>query len=800
VAKTDILIVLKDKASAGIKRLGGVVKNTAFNVTSLSNAGAVALGAMTALGAGLAGTIKAASDVAEAASKFNVVFADTAGLVTVKLGEFANQTGQNINMLKEYAAALGDTFKPLGFSEKGAAELSVQLVQLATDLSSFNNIPFAETLERIQSGVVGNVENFRSFGVVVNESVINAELAAQGWDKLTGAQLEQAKAQARVNLLIKGTTDAQGDAIRTAGEFANQTRALGNDLTKLAEDVGAKWLPLATEVIGGTREAIEQLSPSVIELSGSVAHLAESLGVAGESGKSFAQSLSESITGLAGSTEALAGTIDNFNILRDILRETSKETDKTTESVKRNIGVVDALQDMTVASWVSLIKLVKGEEEVADATKTVTKRIADANAQLRMQEEAVSADTILLRKYTTEIDNASEALSGFNVEVEAARLTGLAEVFGVKPEQLDPISKARKLSDFFADVEDKKEAAKEAEEAGREAAKAYQSGLEEQFQEVRGLTSQVLGEAFGVLGDLGLEFLNEDTGRAVAEDARRLAAIAAGDFSGEAAKLLEQSNPELFRRVMAAEDPALVAQGILQDFNRGIDEFGLIDREVAKERIRRLFLGGQAQDQLIQELTSEVAQELGVGVTQVQAAIAGEFGQAATGIGAGLPGEQEIEQAKNIKTEIDKIGEAGIETGTLLSEGFMEPIEFIEGLNIKLMESLAILESIQVASLQSTENITGMGSALGLPTTATAPGPQMANGGSFVVPPQFTNDSMSINVNAGELVNVQTPSQMSSGQTINLVVDGQVLASVVSQHQGQQLAQSQVQGNNVPFI
>ena len=57
-------------------------------------------------------------------------------------------------------------------------------------------------------------------------------------------------------------------------------------------------------------------------------------------------------------------------------------------------------------------------------------------------------------------------------------------------------------------------------------------------------------EGFGVLSDLNLSFLDENTGRAVAEDARRLAAIAAGDFTGEAAKLLEQSNPELFKHVM----------------------------------------------------------------------------------------------------------------------------------------------------------------------------------------------------------------------------------------------------------
>ncbi len=216
---------------------------------------------------------------------------------------------------------------------------------------------------------------------------------------------------------------------------------------------------------------------------------------------------------------------------------------------------------------------------------------------------------------------------------QAARMTGLAAQFGVEAAQVDPISQRQMLTDFFAVREEGEEDVADAairaqERAVSEAAQLWNSN--------KGVIASVLSEGFSVLDDLTLPFLSQDTGRDIGENARRLAAVAMGDFSGEAAKLLEQEKPELFAKLMASGDPAAMAQDILKDFQSGVDQFGLIDEATALERARKIIFGNISKEEMAARLTEQLTGE-GFGQKQISAAL-GEAGFAAGGNEAAIEG------------------------------------------------------------------------------------------------------------------------------------------------------------------
>jgi len=192
-------------------------------------------------------SIQLASDVEEMQAKFDIVFKTVGEEVTAELDKFGDAAGRSKFELMGMAATLGDTLKPMGFTEEAAGNMSVELTKLAADLGSFNNMEMDEALQRLQGTLIGSHENALAFGVIINENTLKAELAANGWDTLTGAQLEQAKVQARVNLLMAGTTDAQGDAIRTADSYANKQRALAAVTEELQVTLGTMLLPALTD-------------------------------------------------------------------------------------------------------------------------------------------------------------------------------------------------------------------------------------------------------------------------------------------------------------------------------------------------------------------------------------------------------------------------------------------------------------------------------------------------------------------------------------------------------------------------
>ena len=126
-------------------------------------------------------------------------------------------------------------------------------------------MPMDEAMRRLQGTLIGSHENALAFGVVINENTLKAELAAQGWDKLTGAELEAAKVQARINLLMKGTTDAQGDAARTSGGWANQMRKVTSSISEAATEMGLKLLPVFEPVIQKISDLASQYLPILID-------------------------------------------------------------------------------------------------------------------------------------------------------------------------------------------------------------------------------------------------------------------------------------------------------------------------------------------------------------------------------------------------------------------------------------------------------------------------------------------------------------------------------------------------------
>src|SRR3990167_9342979 len=127
------------------------------------------------------------------------------------LEEFGAAVNRSRYDLQEMSATVQDTFVPLGFSRDVAADMSVTLTKLATDVASFNNSLDVDVMRDFQSAIVGNHETVRKYGIVISEATIKQELAKMGAEGLTGAALEQAKVQARLNLILAGTSDAKSE-------------------------------------------------------------------------------------------------------------------------------------------------------------------------------------------------------------------------------------------------------------------------------------------------------------------------------------------------------------------------------------------------------------------------------------------------------------------------------------------------------------------------------------------------------------------------------------------------------------
>jgi len=221
---------------------------TAF--TKLGKVVGVVAGALMVreLGRGAVAAVNFAADVEEMQSKSSVVFGSFAGEVRDSLGAFANEVGRSRFELEGMASSIQDTFVPMGFARGEASKLSVELTKLATDVASFNNASDTETMRAFQSALVGNHETVRRFGIVITEATLQQELFRMGITKSADEVTNSEKVQARLNLITAGTTDAHGDAAKTADSYANRQKALKSATDELTNSLGQIFMPIMSGV------------------------------------------------------------------------------------------------------------------------------------------------------------------------------------------------------------------------------------------------------------------------------------------------------------------------------------------------------------------------------------------------------------------------------------------------------------------------------------------------------------------------------------------------------------------------
>ncbi len=227
---------------SGGKRFSGAFSGAMKGLVVGAAAGAV--------GGFLKSAIDGASDLNETIAKSGVIFGAAQGEVVKFASQGASALGQTKQEALDAAATFGVFGKAAGLSGSDLAGFSTQFTGLATDLASFHNSSPEEAVTAIGAALRGESEPIRRFGVLLDDASLRAEAMRQGLIKTTKEALTpQQKTLAASALIMKQTSDAQGDFQRTSGGLANQQRILSATFSDLKSRIGAAFLPAATSVV-----------------------------------------------------------------------------------------------------------------------------------------------------------------------------------------------------------------------------------------------------------------------------------------------------------------------------------------------------------------------------------------------------------------------------------------------------------------------------------------------------------------------------------------------------------------------
>lgn len=166
-------------------------------------------------------------------------YAETVGeLMGIDPGEWMRNQGVFMTITEGFGVA----------SDK-AYIMSQNLTQLGYDLSSFFNIPFEDAMQKLQSGISGELEPLRRLGYDLSVARLREEALALGIEKKVSAMTQAEKSQLRYYAIMTQVTKAQGDMARTLNAPANQLRILQAQVTQCARALGNIFIPALNAVL-----------------------------------------------------------------------------------------------------------------------------------------------------------------------------------------------------------------------------------------------------------------------------------------------------------------------------------------------------------------------------------------------------------------------------------------------------------------------------------------------------------------------------------------------------------------------
>lgn len=272
---------------------------------------AAGLAATAMVGAGLK-MVQLAADADATVSKFNVVFGEGAGAATEWAESISQATGRNKYDVMELTSTMQALMVGMGTNRDEAAKMSEAYYQLGLDMAAFYNTTDEEAVNAIKSGLAGESEPLKRFGVLLTETAVQEELVAmkggdmaaalaaagddpeklemvkKQYEDITKNVTDAEKMQARYNIIMRQTADLQGQQAREAKGYQEQMKRLFATLKEGAADAGKKAMESMTGILnkvnellsGGGTDALMDMFTGIADAVAWVAEKALDLGLA----------------------------------------------------------------------------------------------------------------------------------------------------------------------------------------------------------------------------------------------------------------------------------------------------------------------------------------------------------------------------------------------------------------------------------------------------------------------------------------------------------------------------------------
>jgi hypothetical protein len=213
--------------------------------------------------------------------KMDQVFGNAARSVNSQLTDMRRTIPATTSELQNMSSGFAELFMSLGAGRSKSNDMSVSLVRLAGDMAAFRGVDMKVALQALQSGIAGQPETLRRYGIAINETAIKQEGMRLGFLKQREELTPLGKAMATYSVIMRQSAILQGYASRTSETATQQYAFLKSQLKESAMVIGTALIPVILPLIRSLTEFLKIVSAMNPNVTATILRLAAMAAVFG---------------------------------------------------------------------------------------------------------------------------------------------------------------------------------------------------------------------------------------------------------------------------------------------------------------------------------------------------------------------------------------------------------------------------------------------------------------------------------------------------------------------------------------
>lgn len=309
------------KSLAGIiSDLGNKIKSETKNINLFAGAFGTVGAAISglAIGSALGEAITTSIDYVETLNLFQVALGDSVDAGREFVAAMEEMYGLDTTSIMQAVGMFSQLTTATGTASDTAATLSMNLAKAAVDMSSLFNKSYSDVITNLTSGIQGETEAVRKYGIDIRTTTLQQTAYALGIDKSVESMTEASRQGLRYLTLMGQISKATGDFARTVEQPANQLKVFKEQVIGVARNIGNLFMPALQAIlpyINGFMMALKAVIGFLSTLVGYDASAFQNIGSGISSQTSAVGALGDEADSTANKLKDLIAPFDELNVL-----------------------------------------------------------------------------------------------------------------------------------------------------------------------------------------------------------------------------------------------------------------------------------------------------------------------------------------------------------------------------------------------------------------------------------------------------------------------------------------------------